>query len=151
MGTPKWAVCPAGVPCSRRHPAGMLLAGGADRKCRKVIHRMREVRTMPSGSYKQADVQCPFYRYDDGRRRITCEGIVDGCSLALIYIRRVERVLLRALQKLRGLQDADGEQIRGGRRWKTVRLVKAARTDTPPALTTAESRSTLHGKRKESV
>ena len=45
---------------------------------------------MPSGSYKQADVQCPFYRYDDGRRRITCEGIVDGCSLALIYIRRVD-------------------------------------------------------------
>ena len=43
---------------------------------------------MPSGSYKQADVKCPFYKHDDGRRRITCEGIVDGSSLALTYVRR---------------------------------------------------------------
>ena len=40
---------------------------------------------MPSGSYRQADVQCPFYKYDDGKRRITCEGIIDKSSLALIY------------------------------------------------------------------
>ena len=40
---------------------------------------------MPSGSYKQADVQCPFYKFDDGKRRITCEGIIDDSSLALIY------------------------------------------------------------------
>ena len=39
---------------------------------------------MPSGSFRQADVQCPFYQYDDGRRRITCEGIVDGSSIAFI-------------------------------------------------------------------
>ena len=40
---------------------------------------------MPSGSFKQADVQCPFYKFDDGKRRITCEGIIDDSSLALIY------------------------------------------------------------------
>ena len=40
---------------------------------------------MPSGSYYQADVQCPFYKYDDGKRRITCEGIITDSSLALIY------------------------------------------------------------------
>ena len=42
----------------------------------------------PSGSFKQADVQCPFYKYDDGRRRITCEGLIDKSSIALIYLTR---------------------------------------------------------------
>ena len=40
---------------------------------------------MPSGSYKQAEVKCPFYKFDDGKRRITCEGIIEDSSLALIY------------------------------------------------------------------
>ncbi len=40
---------------------------------------------MPSGSFKQIDVQCPFYKFDDGKRRITCEGIIEDSSLALIY------------------------------------------------------------------
>ena len=40
---------------------------------------------MPSGSYKQIEVQCPFYKFDDGKRRITCEGLIDDSSLALIY------------------------------------------------------------------
>ena len=40
---------------------------------------------MPSGSFKQVEVQCPFYKFDDGKRRITCEGITDDSSLALIY------------------------------------------------------------------
>lgn len=40
---------------------------------------------MPSGSYKQIEVKCPFYKFDDGKRRITCEGIIDDSSLALIY------------------------------------------------------------------
>lgn len=43
---------------------------------------------MPSGSFKQADVLCPFYKYDDGKQRITCEGLVDDSSLALIYHRK---------------------------------------------------------------
>ena len=40
---------------------------------------------MPSGSYKQIEVKCPFYKFDDGKRRITCEGIIEDSSLALIY------------------------------------------------------------------
>lgn len=40
---------------------------------------------MPSGSYKQVYVQCPFYQHDDGKMRITCEGIIDDSSLSLIY------------------------------------------------------------------
>ena len=43
---------------------------------------------MPSGSFKQADVLCPFYKYDDGKALITCEGLVgekEDSSLALIY------------------------------------------------------------------
>ena len=40
---------------------------------------------MPSGSYKQIYVQCPFYQFDDGRQRITCEGLIENSSLALIY------------------------------------------------------------------
>lgn len=43
---------------------------------------------MPSGSFKQVEVQCPFYKYDDGRRRITCEGLIDKSSIALIYLTR---------------------------------------------------------------
>ena len=43
---------------------------------------------MPSGSFKQTDVKCPFYKYDDGKKRITCEGLIgskEDSSLALIY------------------------------------------------------------------
>lgn len=40
---------------------------------------------MPSGSYWQAYVKCPYYKYDDGKQRITCEGLIDESSLALIY------------------------------------------------------------------
>lgn len=39
---------------------------------------------MPSGSYKQIEVQCPFYKYDHARR-ITCEGLVDRSNLTLSY------------------------------------------------------------------
>lgn len=27
------------------------------------------------------DIQCPFYRRDDGRNRLSCEGMVDGSTL----------------------------------------------------------------------
>lgn len=45
---------------------------------------------MPSGSYKgKADAQCPFYKFDDERkRRIVCEGILDNSTLALTYRQR---------------------------------------------------------------
>ena len=45
---------------------------------------------MPSGSYYQADVQCPFYKYDDGKKRITCEGVTQDSSLAQIYHRKAD-------------------------------------------------------------
>ena len=40
---------------------------------------------MSSGSFKQVYVQCPFYKTDDGRRQITCEGICDGCNMTLSF------------------------------------------------------------------
>ena len=33
---------------------------------------------MPSGSYNQVYVQCPFYKEDDGKLSITCEGFGDA-------------------------------------------------------------------------
>lgn len=45
---------------------------------------------MSSGSFKaQSEVQCPFFKFDDMKqKRISCEGIVDDSTLALIYCRR---------------------------------------------------------------
>lgn len=45
---------------------------------------------MSSGSFKaQADVQCPFFKFDDMKlKRIVCEGFVDKSSMALIYCLR---------------------------------------------------------------
>jgi hypothetical protein len=43
---------------------------------------------MSSGSYRQADVQCGLYKYDDGYHRITCDGIIDDSSVALIFHKR---------------------------------------------------------------
>lgn len=40
---------------------------------------------MASGSYRQVDVQCPFYKEDDGRRSITCEGFGDASSVCQRY------------------------------------------------------------------
>ena len=40
---------------------------------------------MPSGSYRQIDVGCPFYQSDDGKRHITCEGIVDDSNVTLFF------------------------------------------------------------------
>ena len=38
-----------------------------------------------SGSYIQRDVLCPFYKRDDGKRTVVCEGIVDNSSVGLSY------------------------------------------------------------------
>lgn len=43
---------------------------------------------MPSGSYKQVNVKCPFYKHDDGKRTITCEGIVEDSSLTNSFRRK---------------------------------------------------------------
>ena len=40
---------------------------------------------MPSGSFKQIDVQCPFYKYDK-MKRITCEGIIDDSNISLGFL-----------------------------------------------------------------
>lgn len=45
---------------------------------------------MSSGSYRQVHVQCPFFKFDDGKKRITCEGIIDDSSLALIFHKKVD-------------------------------------------------------------
>lgn len=47
---------------------------------------------MPSGSWKaKHDVECPFYKADDGnQKRILCEGIIDGSTLALTYRLRAD-------------------------------------------------------------
>lgn len=33
-------------------------------------------------------VKCPFYKKDDGKREILCEGICDGCNLKLTFSRK---------------------------------------------------------------
>lgn len=40
---------------------------------------------MPSGSYRQIEIQCPFYKQDK-IRRITCEGLVDRSTISLGYL-----------------------------------------------------------------
>lgn len=40
---------------------------------------------MSSGSYLQVYVKCPFYKSDDGKRKITCEGFADDCNLTQNY------------------------------------------------------------------
>ena len=40
---------------------------------------------MPSGSFKQIEVQCPFYKYDIPKR-ITCEGFVDKSNISLGFL-----------------------------------------------------------------
>ena len=41
---------------------------------------------MPSGSYKQSDVRCPFYRCDTNRpTAIQCEGVEDSNKISLQF------------------------------------------------------------------
>ena len=48
------------------------------------VDRLRH-RRVAGRSYIQRDVRCPFYRCDDGARRIVCEGFVDDSSVTLAY------------------------------------------------------------------
>ena len=43
---------------------------------------------MSSGSFNQVYVQCPFYKEDDGRLCITCEGLGDARYLKQAYDRK---------------------------------------------------------------
>ncbi len=44
---------------------------------------------MSSGSYRQVRVECPFYRSDDGKGKIICEGLTDDSSLILSFRKRI--------------------------------------------------------------
>lgn len=37
------------------------------------------------GSFKQTNVQCPFYDTDDGKSEIVCEGLVENSCIAQRY------------------------------------------------------------------
>ena len=43
-----------------------------------------------ASSFIQSSVVCPFYRKDDGRQAITCEGILPKSSCTLRFARRHE-------------------------------------------------------------
>lgn len=51
---------------------------------------------MPSGSYLQVYVQCPYYLDDDGKRRIHCEGLIPGSSMYQVYSKKED--FLRQIQ-----------------------------------------------------
>ncbi len=38
-----------------------------------------------STSWNAFYVKCPFFKTDDGRRVITCEGICDSCNVCLTF------------------------------------------------------------------
>lgn len=43
---------------------------------------------MPSGSFNQAYIRCPYYITDNGRDRITCEGILPGSQNQSFFFHR---------------------------------------------------------------
>lgn len=45
---------------------------------------------MASGSYKQVYVLCPFYKWDDGKENIICEGLVDDSSIAAAFFSKAD-------------------------------------------------------------
>ena len=36
---------------------------------------------MAGGSFQQVHVKCPFYRNDDSRCKLSCEGVIEGSTL----------------------------------------------------------------------
>lgn len=36
---------------------------------------------MAGGSFQQVHVKCPFYRNDDSRCKLSCEGVIEGNTL----------------------------------------------------------------------
>jgi len=43
----------------------------------------------------RTDIECPFYRYDNGSRRICCEGIVEESTISLTFTRKKDFELQR--------------------------------------------------------
>lgn len=48
---------------------------------------------MASGSYRQANVMCPYYRSDDGKHVIICEGILPGSVVKSFFYRKTDYTL----------------------------------------------------------
>ena len=42
---------------------------------------------MPSGSFRQADIRCPYYKWDNGKNRISCEGIIPDSQIQNFFRR----------------------------------------------------------------
>ena len=40
---------------------------------------------MPSGSFLQVDVICPFYQTDNGKNTLTCEGVIPGSRTVSVF------------------------------------------------------------------
>lgn len=45
---------------------------------------------MPT-SWEESRVGCPFYKYDDGKLGITCEGCVDGCITRTLFTKKEQQ------------------------------------------------------------
>ena len=45
---------------------------------------------MGSGSFRQVEVRCPYYRADDGDRSIECESLTPGGRLHTRYQRKAD-------------------------------------------------------------
>ena len=41
-----------------------------------------------SGGFIQSEVKCPFYKWDDGRRRVVCESTVDADGSTSLTFKR---------------------------------------------------------------
>lgn len=52
---------------------------------------------MSSGSFKQADVRCPYYIYDDGKHNIICEGIIPDTTTRHHFRYKKDRELQLAI------------------------------------------------------
>lgn len=50
---------------------------------------------MPT-TWIESYVKCPFYKYEDGKKSITCEGISDACITRVIFVtKEKQRVQLQ--------------------------------------------------------
>ena len=43
---------------------------------------------MSGGTYIRVDVGCPFFKTDDGKLTITCEGVTDGSFIIQRFLRK---------------------------------------------------------------
>ena len=48
---------------------------------------------MPSGSYLQVDITCPFYVSDNGKNTLICEGVIPGVNDHCVFERKSDFLL----------------------------------------------------------